>query len=211
VGTSTDASGNYSIQVSPDAVLIFSFMGYESQEIPVGSRSEINIVMAEDIGQLEEVVVVGYGVVDKKDLTGSVNSLRARDFNPGVQMSVDQMIQGRAPGVQVTQASSEPGGGISIRIRGASSITAGNEPLYVIDGLPITNFPAPGSAVDANPNPRNPLNALNPEDVESIEVLKDASATAIYGSRGANGVILITTKKGSRGKMKVEYNTYVGM
>lgn len=213
LGTVTDVDGRYSLQ-APDEneILIYSFVGYKALEIPINGRSVIHVALAEDVETLEEIVVVGYGTVKKSDLTGSVASLGAADFNPGIQSSVDQMIQGRSPGVQITQTSSEPGGGVSIRVRGATSLTAGNEPLYVIDGLPIDNSPAmPGSTVNNNQSPRNPLNSLNPGDIESIEVLKDASATAIYGSRGANGVILITTKKGRSGEMSVNYNASVGI
>ncbi|MEK6481402.1 TonB-dependent receptor [Catalinimonas sp. 4WD22] len=211
-GTVTDIDGNYRLTVNDEVTtLVFSSIGYTSQEIQINGRSNVNVVLNPDVQSLSEVVVVGYGTVKKSDLTGSVASLNSESFNPGVQASVDQMIQGRAPGVQVTQASSEPGGGVSIRIRGSASLTAGNEPLYVIDGLPIDNSNAtPGSGIVTNQSPRNPLNALNPGDIESIEILKDASATAIYGSRGANGVILITTKKGKKGAMSINYDGYLG-
>lgn len=213
-GTVSDINGEFRIQVSGSETLIFSSIGYTSQSIPVNSRSHISVVLAEDNQQLGEVIVIGYGTVDKSDLTGAVSSLREKDFNPGANASVDQLILGRSAGVQVSQTSSEPGGGLSIRIRGASSVNAGNEPLYVIDGFPIDNSPllAGGgvAGTGTNNNPRNPLNALNPADVESIEILKDASATAIYGSRGANGVILITTKKGSKGRTSVNYDFNIG-
>ena len=192
-GTVTDVNGNFSLTANTDDILVFSFLGFRSMEVPVNNRSVINITLIEYIEELEEIVVIGYGTVKKEDLTGSVSSLSNKDFNQGAQVSVNQMIQGRAAGVQITQASAEPGGAFSIRIRGATSITAGNEPLYVIDGLP-----------------RDPQNAINPGDIESIEILKDASATAIYGSRGANGVVLITTKQGKTGKLRVDYETYAG-
>lgn len=211
-GTVTDADGNFSINTpTEDDILVFSSIGYITQEVAVNGRAVIDVILVEDILSLKEIVVVGYGEVEKRDFTGSLNSLGADEFNSGVQVSVDQMIQGRAPGVQVTQTSAEPGGGSSIRIRGSNSITAGNEPLYVIDGLPINNTPGPGSGMMDERTPRNPLNAINPGDIESIEILKDASATAIYGSRGANGVILITTKNGKPGKMKINYNGYAGL
>ncbi|SEJ51917.1 TonB-linked outer membrane protein, SusC/RagA family [Cyclobacterium xiamenense] len=210
-GTVSDIDGNFSIEAAEGSVLLVSFIGYESQRITVGSQTNLNITLREDQSSLEEVVVVGYGTQKKRDITGSVASIGEEGFNPGVVTSVDQLIVGRAAGVQITQASAEPGGGVSIRIRGANSINANNEPLYVIDGLPIDNGAStPSSGVINNPTPRNPLNALNPSDIQSIEILKDASATAIYGSRGANGVILITTKKGQQGKMKVNYNGYYG-
>ncbi|GAB3931693.1 SusC/RagA family TonB-linked outer membrane protein [Larkinella terrae] len=206
-GTVTDSDGNYQLQAGSEAVLVFSGVGFLRQEVPVNSKTQLNIKLLVDTRQLNEVVVVGYGTQKKSDLTGAVSSLDAKEFNKGVQTSVDQLIAGRAAGVQVTQASAEPGGGVTIRIRGANSINANNEPLYVIDGLPIDNSPVvPNSPVITDGAVRNPLNALNPADIESIEILKDASATAIYGSRGANGVILVTTKKGSKGKLKVNYN-----
>ncbi|KQS27794.1 hypothetical protein ASG33_15340 [Dyadobacter sp. Leaf189] len=205
-GTSTNADGTFEIQAGEEAVLVISGIGYLTQEVPVRRRSQVNVQLSDDTRQLNELVVVGYGTQKKRDLTGSVSSLDSRDFNKGVQTSVDQLIAGRSPGVQVTQSSSEPGGGVTIRIRGANSINANNEPLYVIDGLPINNTSVvPSSTVVTEQAPRNPLNALNPNDIESVEILKDASATAIYGSRGANGVILITTKKGTKGKLNVNY------
>ncbi len=217
-GTVSDLDGNYTLSVSsPDAVISFSFIGFLSEDISVGGQSTIDIVLLEDIEELEEVVVIGYGTVKKSDLTGSVTSIKNEDLNQGAISSIDQAMQGRIAGVQITQASSEPGGGLSIRIRGATSINAGNEPLYVIDGLPIDNGSGlSGSSSDEqvanvsqNLNTKNPLNSLNPNDIESIEILKDASATAIYGSRGANGVVLITTKKGSNG-VKFSYDAYAG-
>jgi len=196
-GTVTDVDGNYRINVpDEDATLVFSAVGYVPQEIEVGNRSTINVVMPPDIQALEEVVVVGYGTVKKSDLTGSVGSINGEELNTVAQTSVDQALQGRVAGVRITQTNAEPGGGFSVRIRGTNSITAGNEPLYVVDGLPGTN----------------PLNSLNPSDIESVEVLKDASATAIYGARGSNGVVIITTKQGKAGSpLVVNYNVSVGI
>lgn len=224
-GTVTDLDGLFSLSDVPaGSTLSISYTGYVSLEIPADGDLS-NIIMEEGV-DLDEVVVVGYGTVKKSDLTGAVSSLKAEDMNPGANASVDQMLQGRAAGVQISQSSSEPGGGLSIRIRGASSINAGNEPLYVIDGFPIDNSSnLSGSGLSGSPeeaatsgggnlanniSPRNPLNSINPNDIESIEILKDASATAIYGSRGANGVILVTTKKGSNKQIKVSYNAYAG-
>ncbi|MEZ5071553.1 MAG: SusC/RagA family TonB-linked outer membrane protein [Bacteroidales bacterium] len=218
-GAITDMDGKYQLNVDDGDILLFSFVGYITQEVPVGSNTVVNVTLAADVKSLEEIVVIGYGTVAKSDLTGSVSSLKSDDMNPGANASIDQMMQGRAAGVQITQSSGEPGGGLSIRIRGAASINASNEPLYVIDGFPIDNSAnLSGNGIDGsssvelgtNLSPKNPLNSLNPNDIESIEVLKDASATAIYGSRGANGVILITTKKGASKKMVVNYNTYYG-
>jgi TonB-dependent starch-binding outer membrane protein SusC len=207
-GTVTDLDGLYALEVADGAVLVFSFVGYAAQEINVGNRSEINVSLATDIRALDEIVVIGYGHVKRRDLTGSVSSVGSDDFNQGVHSSIDQLIQSRVPGVRITQSNAEPGGGVSVRIRGATSISSGNQPLYVIDGQPINNDASaiPGSAVMDERSPRNPLKALNPNDIESIEVLKDASATAIYGARGANGVIMITTKRGAAGRMQVNYS-----
>lgn len=213
-GTITDLDGNYSIEVEdPDAILVFSFIGFRTQEVEISGRTAINITLTEDIIGLEEVVAIGYGTVKRSDLTGSVSSIDESSFNKGHYISVDDLITGRVAGVNINQTSSEPGGGVTIRIRGASSITAGNEPLYVIDGLPLDNISitATGTNIPNNTAPRNPLNSLNSNDIESIEILKDASATAIYGSRGANGVILITTKRGSTGKTKINYNASYGI
>lgn len=223
-GTVTDFDGAFTLDGVPaNSILMISYTGYTPREVAAGE--DLNIVLEEGVA-LDEVVVVGYGTVKKSDLTGAVSSLKADDLNPGANVSVDQMLQGRAAGVQISQSSSEPGGGLSIRIRGASSINAANEPLYVIDGFPIDNSAnlsgtglsttpeeaatSGGGNITNNVSPRNPLNSINPNDIESIEILKDASATAIYGSRGANGVIIITTKKGSSEKMTVSYNAYAG-
>lgn len=214
-GTITDIDGTYEIAVpNESAVLVFSFIGYVSQEVTVGSKRSINVVLVEDAQALDEVVVVGYGTVKKSDLTGSVTTIKKEDFNPGVISSAEQLISGKMAGVQVVQNSAEPGGGISVNIRGVGSINSGNSPLYVIDGLPFSNSNAVtgvGDRFGAPRTQRSPLSSINPADIESIEVLKDASATAIYGARGANGVILITTKNGRKGKMSVNYDGYTGV
>lgn len=215
VGTTTDLEGNYELEVPDDVTtLTFSFVGYERQEVAIDGRSEVNVELVEDIQMLEDIVVIGYGVQERRDLTGSVSSIQPRDFNDGANTSVEQLIQGKVAGVQISQTSGEPGGGMSIQIRGVGSINAGTDPLYVIDGVPIdnsNNFSAGGEAqLSANENPRNPLNTLNTNDIESIEILKDASATAIYGSRAANGVVLITTKKGTAGGIQVDISSKVG-
>src|SRR5690606_34521494 len=213
--STTNANGQYSIAVSGSSpVLIFYFDDYATKEIPVGASNTIDVKLEAKIENLGEVVVVGYGTVKKSDLTGSVVSLKSKDLTPGANVNVEQALLGRASGVQVYQKSGEPGSAMSVKIRGASSITAGNDRLYVIDGMPVNNLaPVTGSGAGfvATPNPRNPLNSLNPADIESIEILKDASATAIYGSRGSNGVVMITTKKGAAGKLKISYNTYFGV
>ena len=207
-GTITDMDGNYSISVGSNAVLTFSYVGFQSQEKAVGSSTVVNVELKLDMQQLSEVVVVGYGTVKKSDLTGAVVSVKAEDMTAGANLTVQQMLQGRAPGVNIQSKSGEPGGAISVKIRGASSITAGNDPLYVVDGMPFntgTQITSTGGRFVGNQTPRNPLNSINPNDIASIEILKDASATAIYGSRGSNGVVLITTKSGSAGGVKVNY------
>ena len=215
-GTVSDVNGKFNLaNISATDVIQFSFVGMLTQEVEVGSQREFNITMKADAIGLEEVVAIGYGTIKKSDITGSVSSVKISDLQEGVTNSVDQMLIGKSAGVNVVQNSGEPGGGISINIRGASSINAGNSPLYVIDGLPIDNSRAVDngsiSAFGANRSPRSPLASINPSDIESIEILKDASATAIYGSRGANGVILITTKSGTNENMKVSYQGYLGI
>ena len=218
-GTATDREGAFNLNVpSLQDTLVFSFIGYQTQEVPINGQTEIDVAMRPLAISGEELVVVGYGVQERRDVTGSVVSVNAEDLQSQrtVPISVDRMLQGQAAGVQVTQSSAEPGGGSRIRIRGAGSINAGNEPLYVIDGVPIDNNPLTTGTQEQsgagirNANPPSPLNSLNPNDIASIEILKDASATAIYGSRGANGVILITTKQGVEGDLQVEYSTNVG-
>ncbi len=196
-GVVTDPEGNFNLSdVSQDAILVFSFVGMKPQEVAVAGQTSFNIVMEEDAIGIEEVVAIGYGVVKKSDLTGSVGSIKADEIVKQPVTRIDQALQGRISGVQVTTISGAPGSGSSIRIRGGNSINAGNEPLYVIDG-----FIGGGD-----------LNTINPNDIESVEVLKDASATAIYGSRGSNGVILITTKRGKNKKgFGVSLDSYTGI
>ncbi|MFV0378512.1 MAG: TonB-dependent receptor [Mangrovibacterium sp.] len=214
-GTITDSDGYYSLtKVRSDQTLVFTFVGMRMQEALVGTQSLINVVLAEETIGLDEVVAIGYGTVKKSDLTGAVSSLRKDDLNKGVTSTVASLLQGKAAGVQITQASSEPGGGTTVQIRGAGSVNAGAGPLYVIDGLPIENgqvISDNGSTIPGVRVPRSPMANINPSDIESIEILKDASATAIYGARGANGVILVTTKKGSTGGMRVSYSGYAGV
>ncbi|PWD98512.1 SusC/RagA family TonB-linked outer membrane protein [Marinilabilia rubra] len=208
-GTVTDAEGKYSLEVPDNASLRYSYIGFKTQVVSVSGRSNIDVQLAPDVSLVNEVVVVGYGSVQRSDLTGSVVSLKSDDLTEGSAVSIEQLMQGRAAGVTIQSKSGEPGGAISVKIRGASSVNAGNEPLYVIDGMPfdmVSPITGSGQGFTNNPNQRNPLNALNPNDIASIEVLKDASATAIYGSRGANGVVLITTKSGSGDKMNVNYS-----
>jgi TonB-linked SusC/RagA family outer membrane protein len=206
-GTTTDKNGAFQIDIPEKngAVLVFSFVGYTLQEVEVGNQTSISVTMLPENKSLQEVVVVGYGTVKKSDLTGSVSSIKGDAIREMPVTSVDQAIQSRAPGVQVTQSSGAPGGGISIRVRGANSINSGSEPLYVIDGFPM--YPDNGAlGTGGNRQPSNAMATINPNEIESIEILKDASATSIYGSRGANGVILITTKRGKEGQSRVEYD-----
>ncbi|MCK0137018.1 TonB-dependent receptor [Arenibacter sp. S6351L] len=210
-GTQADFDGNFSIEVSDEnSTLVISYVGFSTKEIVLNGQSTINIIMEESAAALDEIVVVGYGSVKKSDLTGSVSSVKVDDFQKGTNTSVDGLLNG-VSGVNIIQNNGEPGGSFSINVRGASSISAGNSPLYVIDGFPVDNSPALGSGGDpgfsGSRSPRNPLASINPQDIESIEILKDASATAIYGSRGANGVILITTKSGQTGKVKVSFQS----
>jgi TonB-dependent starch-binding outer membrane protein SusC len=219
-GVVTDANGGFKLSVPAGSSIIISSVGYASQTIAVGAKTEFNVALAVDAKTIDEIVVVGYGEQKKRDVTGSVSALKSADFNPGVSPSVDQLMQGRAAGVQITQNNGSPGAKTSVRIRGGTSITAGNDPLYVIDGVPLDNsITSPASTARANGidsgipanEDSNPLNFLNPSDIASIDILKDASATAIYGARAANGVILVTTKRGSKGQGRVSYDSYYGM
>lgn len=201
-GTVTDIDGNFSIEASEGQVLIFSFIGLKRQKITVGNATTLQVVMESEDNNLEEFVVVGYGTLQKKDITGSVSAISSEEIKDQPVVSIDQAMAGRMAGVVVTQATGAPGGGASVRIRGAGSLSAGNEPLYVVDGFPVTN--------DFDQR-NNPLNTINPNDIDNIQVLKDASATAIYGSRGSNGVILITTKSGKSGMSKIDFSINTGI
>ncbi len=218
VGTSngvvTDLDGKYSISVPQDATLRFSFIGYSNQNVAVNGRSVVDVTLNEDIAQLSEVVVVGYGQIEARDATGAVERISSKDFNAGVISSPEQLIQGKSAGVQITSASGEPGAGVNIRIRGTSSVRNGNNPLFVVDGIPLSGENITAGGIDVGrggSSPRNPLNFLNPNDIESIDILKDASATAIYGARGANGVVLITTKSGKGAAQSVTYSASVSV
>jgi len=209
VGTTTDINGQYSLEVDQTAaVLQFSFMGMRTEEREIRSQNVINVRMeSENIG-LDEVVVIGYGSVKRSDLTGSVASVNMEELAEIPATSFDKKMQGRVSGVQVTTLSGQPGGATSVKIRGGNSIMAGNEPLYVVDGVLMEsqqNFSWIGGPAE------NGLSSINPNDIESMEVLKDASATAIYGARGANGVVIITTKKGKAGKDKITFSAYLGL
>ncbi|MFA5817704.1 MAG: TonB-dependent receptor [Bacteroidales bacterium] len=198
-GTITNVSGNFSLTVAPTATLIISYVGYTAQEVPVNGRTAINVAMAVGDLRLQEVVVIGYGTVKKSDATGSVVAVSSKDFNKGAITSPQDLLVGKSAGVVITTDGGAPGSGATIRVRGGSSLNASNEPLIIIDGVPIDNHNVSGSS--------NFLSFVNPNDIETFTVLKDASATAIYGSRASNGVILITTKKGKVGNpMKITYD-----
>ena len=203
-GTTTDTEGEYEITVPADAILEFSFVGYQAKEIPVDGRTQISVELSQKVEELDEVVVIGYGQVEEGDATGSVSKLSSEDFQKGAITSPQKLLQGKTAGVQVTTGGGAPGSGTQIRIRGASSLTASSDPLIVIDGVPMSSEGVSGM--------RNPLNSVNPSDIEDITVLKDASATAIYGSRATNGVILIETKSGKTGQdLTVNYQGKVSV
>jgi iron complex outermembrane receptor protein len=213
-GAQTDIDGNYSVDVPAGSTqLRFAYTGYAEQVVDLGASNALDVAMKPGT-VLDEVVVVGYGAVRKTDATGAVASVTSKDFNNGVIAAPEQLMQGRVAGVQITNSNGEPGGGISVRIRGASSVRANNNPLFVVDGVPLSGDNTSADGADAGfgtSAARNPLNFLNPADIASIDVLKDASAAAIYGSRGANGVVLITTKKGATGKGSLSYDYSLGI
>ncbi|MEM7551218.1 MAG: TonB-dependent receptor [Bacteroidota bacterium] len=211
-GTVTDFDGNFRLTVSENATIVISFVGYEAQEIEVGNRSVIDVQLATDVKQLSEVVVVGYGVQEKRDVTGALSSIGEEDFNPGVINNPGDLIRGKLAGVQVTPSSGAPGAGLQFQVRGNSSLRSNNDPLIVVDGVPLDGRNIQAGGADAfgtgGGQANSPLNFLNPDDIEQIDVLKDASAAAIYGTRGSNGVVLITTKSGKAGAPKVTYSTF---
>ncbi|MDO1449680.1 TonB-dependent receptor [Rhodocytophaga aerolata] len=199
-GTVTGTDGSYSLRLNNNgSVVVFSYIGYTTEEMSVNNQAEINVKLVPDLQTLGEVVVVGYGEQQKKDLTGAISSVNAKDIQKIQVSSVDQALQGQIAGVQISTTSGAPGGNVNVLIRGVSSITGGVQPLFVIDGYPVSNAGI-----------GNPLNTINPNDIESVDVLKDASATAIYGSRGSNGVIIITTKRGKSGAPRIEFDSYMG-
>ncbi|MEL7122273.1 MAG: TonB-dependent receptor [Bacteroidota bacterium] len=195
VGTSTDIDGNFRIAAEVGDVLVFSYVGYTSKEVTVGDEATFNLQLVPDATQLEDIVVVAYGVQKKSDVTGAIGSANTEDFNKGIVVNPGQLLQGKVAGVNVTSTSGEPGAAQNVIIRGIGSLRSGTTPLYVIDGFVLDNT--------STGVPTNPLNFINPQDIESMDVLKDASAAAIYGARAANGVIVITTKKGKVGKSEV--------
>jgi TonB-linked SusC/RagA family outer membrane protein len=207
-GISSDIDGKYIISASPGQTLVFSFLGFKTIEQKVGNASSYNVSLESENSTLNEVVIIGYGTQKKKLTTGALSSIKTESFSERPISRVDQGLIGQMAGVRVIQTTGMPGESFSINIRGAGSITAGNEPLYVVDGFPINTE---GSNSNGNFSNGSPLDNMNPNDVASIEVLKDAAAAAIYGSRASNGVVLITTKKGKKGKAKFTFNTYGGV
>ena len=203
----TDIDGNYSIKVQPNATLTFTYLGYQNKEVNVGNRTQVDVTMVSDAQALSEVVVVGYGQMKRSDVTGSVVSVNSEQIEKAVPTSIDQVLQGRAAGVQIQANSGTPGANTSIRIRGISSLNSTNQPIFVIDGVVVE----PQSTDTNDPlSSNNPLASINPSDIVSMDVLKDASATAIYGARAANGVIMITTRRGKAGEATITYDGYVG-
>ncbi len=216
-GTTTNADGQFSLTVpSGDATLVFSFIGFLTAEKPVGNQSVLGVTLAPDVKALSEVVVIGYGTQERRNVTGAIASVKASDIQSVPSPSTDQLLQGRAAGIQVISNTGAPGGAVTVRIRGATSINASNDPLYVVDGVPIRNESyagqrgTDGNVVDNFNASTNPLVDINPSDIESIEILKDASATAVYGARAANGVVLITTRRGKAGKPTVTFSSQYG-
>lgn len=210
-GVSTDLDGKYTItQLPADAVLSFTFLGFESKEVVVNAQTSINVALTPVTSELDELVIVGYGKKKKRNLTGSIASVGSEEIEKTNQQDAVSILQGRAAGVQVTSNSGAPGGAMTIRVRGNSSLNSGNDPLYVVDGVPIESNSL--SSLNGTENfGLNPLADINPGDIESIEVLKDAASTAIYGSRAANGVVMITTKRGKEGKAQINLNVFTGV
>ena len=212
-GIITDTNGTYTLSSVPEnSILQFSFVGMKTQEIKVGNKTLINVTMEEETIGIEEVVAIGYGSIPKSDLTGSVARVKAKGTEETTNSSVEQMLQGKAAGVQIIQNTGAPGEGMTFLVRGANSMSGNNQPLVVLDGYPLetgnasTTLGSEGVAFIADSPSGNALSSINPNDIESVEILKDASATAIYGSRGANGVVIITTKRGKKGQDRIEYN-----
>ena len=202
-GVVTDYDGNYTISAQSNATLVFSYVGYVSKEVKVGGKGQIDVILSEDETLLNEVVVVGYGTMRKSDLTGAVTQVDNKAFEKSVSTSIDQVLQGRAAGVQIQANTGTPGGSSTIRIRGTNSLNASSQPIFVIDGVIIDS----DGGDDGN---SNPLAGINPSDILTMDILKDASATAIYGSRASNGVIMITTKRGKSGEATLTYDGYIG-
>ncbi len=218
-GTITDIDGKYMLKYTPEnKVMIFTFIGFETQKVAITGQPTIDVTMTPDVVSLDEVIAVGYGTMKKSDLSGASVSLNADNLKSAGIANIDQALKGRAAGVTAVSTTGQPGGAVSVRIRGQSTVNAGAEPLYVIDGVPMTNTTTSGhdlglgDALGNSPTTGvSPMSKINPNDIVSMEILKDASATAIYGSMGANGVIIVTTKRGKKGEAKFEYNGSYGI
>ncbi len=213
-GAITDINGDFQFDLPEGKFIVqISMVGYKTQVVNVRDKNFIEVTLQEDQKVMDEVVVVGYGTMKKRDLSGAVSQIKGDDLRAGGAIDIAHGLQGKIAGVQVQQSDGAPGAGTSITVRGANSFTTSSQPLYIVDGVPYNENPnaTPASAADNNPQETNPLAFLNPNDIDKIEVLKDASATAIYGSRGANGVVIITTKKGQTGKPKIEFNASFGI
>src|SRR5688572_14906287 len=210
-----DREGRFVLNAKPGDLLQFSFIGYEDFQLELGNETELNISLTEATTVLDEVVVVGYGTQTKKDLTGAISSVQEKDFNKGNFISPDQLIQGRVAGVQITNTSGQPGVAATIKIRGNSVLNGTGQPLFVVDGVPLSGTSARPNTVDplfGTTSPSgNPLNFINPADIASMDVLKDASAAAIYGSRAAYGVVIITTKRAQKGEPRIDFNISTGV
>ena len=206
-GSNTNVDGVYKIKVSASkGALIFSSVGYASQQVSFGSQASVDVVLTADNKALEEAVVIGYGTQKRKDLTGAVSSVKAKDLVIASGPEIGNMLKGKVAGLTIRQNSAQPGGGLDILVRGAGSVNASNAPLIVVDGFPISDLQQPETGGRYQAGTQSILSSFNPNDIESIEVLKDASTTSIYGSRAANGVILITTKRGKEGAAVVQYS-----
>jgi len=210
----TDASGNFTVSANIGQTLSISYEGYAAQTVKIsGTTVSVNLKSKKEATSIEEVTLVGYGSQKKSDVTGAISQLKAANFKEGMNISVDNLMQGKVAGVRIVQTSGEPGAGVNVSIRGIGSIRSGSTPLFVVDGVPLNNDPVSASSPDfglGNTAAKNPLNFLNTSDIESITVLKDASAAAIYGARGSNGVVLVTTKRGKKGEPLFTYDTYLG-
>lgn len=201
-GTTTDFDGNFTLSnIKKGDKILFSYIGFKEETFIYDEQKSITITLQEDQKELKDVVVIGYGTTTKKDATGSLQSITTKDFNKGAIISADQLLVGKSPGVRITNNGGQPDSSPNIRIRGGASLNANSSPLIVIDGIPVDNTTPAGVS--------NPLNLINPNDIESFTILKDASATAIYGSRASNGVIIITTKKGTNGTPEFNYSSNV--
>ncbi len=207
IGTITDIEGNFRLKVPEEAkILVFSFVGMTTQEVVIGTKTTINVTLKSETIGVDEVVVVGYGVQKKKDVTSSISQVKGTDLSEKATPSFVQQLAGRAAGVQITQSSGDLGTPPNIRIRGVNTISSGSQPLVVVNGVPVTSGNIGGTYTN-----NNPLSDINPADIESIDILKDGAATAIYGSRASNGVILVTTKKGKVQQAKVTYDSWYAM